>query len=180
MSCDKSQCTEPVIFHAKIVLIKDEKMEKPRPYLTAALFCERVLQEKDESITVVRIADKINYGVQFIPPVGVTAQSPPLPMKPVIDIQGLISIKSGPVTGDHALKIVTERPDGQRRDVATHPVKLLGKDHGVSLILHLGLIAELDGLYWFDVLFDDEVLTRVPLIIIPAPAPGQAQAELKP
>lgn len=139
-------------------------MDKPRPYVTAALLCEKVLQEKDESLTLIRIADRVQYRLEGVPE----------GLKPVIQIQGLVSVKSGPVIGDHTIRIVVERPSGQRKEVHTQPIKLLGKDQGQSLILTIGLGVETDGVYWFDVIFDDdELLTRIPLTVtqLEAPAP---------
>jgi hypothetical protein len=136
-------------------------MDKPRPYVTAALLCETVLQEKDESLTLVRIADKIQYQLQGI---GVAL---PQGVKPVVNIQGLVSVKAGPVIGDHVIKIVVERPDGDRKEAAVFPIKFLGKDQGQNMVLNIGLGIEQDGLYWFDVVFDEDVLTRIPLMITP-------------
>lgn len=131
-------------------------MDKPRPYVTAALLCEKVLQEKEGSLSLIRIADNIQYR-----PVGA-----PEGVKPIINIQGLVGLKSGPVKGNHTMKIVVERPSGERKEVFSQPVTFLGRDHGQNLILNVGLAIEQDGLYWFDVMFDDEVLTRIPLMVI--------------
>ena len=138
-------------------------MDKPRPYVTAALLCEKVLHEKDESLTLVRIVDKMQYRLEGI---GVAL---PEGLKPMVNIQGLVSIKSGPVTGDHTIKVVAERPNGDRKEIVVFPVKFLGKDQGQNLVLNIGLGIEQDGLYWFDVVFDEEVLTRIPLMVIPLP-----------
>jgi hypothetical protein len=132
-------------------------MDKPRPYVTAALICERIIQEKDESLSLVRIADRIQYRVEGVP----------AGLKPMIGVQGLVSLKSGLVTGEHVIEIVSEKPDGNRKTVYTLPVKFLGKDHGANVILNISLGIDQDGLYWFDVIFDEEVLTRIPLLVMP-------------
>jgi hypothetical protein len=139
-------------------------MDKPRPYITAALLCERVLQEKDESLTIVRVIDKVQYRLHSF---GIPAL--PEGAKPIVAIEGLLALKSGPATGDHTIKVIVERPNGDRKDVFTFPVKFLGKDQGQTIILKMGLGIEMDGLYWFDVAFDDEVLTRIPLVVMPMP-----------
>ena len=140
-------------------------MDKPRPYVTAALLCEKVLQEKDESLTLVRVTDKLQYRVEGLPQ----------GIKPMIVIQGLLSIKSGPVTGDHTITIVSEKPSGDRKQVYTIPIKLFGKDQGHNIILNISLGLDQDGLYWTDVLFDEELLTRIPLMVTPLPPQGQGQ-----
>jgi len=138
-------------------------MDKPRPYITAALLCERVIQEKDESLTLVRLIDKIQYSLE-----GIGVQIP-TGIKPVVPLQGLISLKSGPITGHHKIKVVSERPNGERKDVFEHTFELLGKDHGQNIIMRINLGIDQDGLYWLDVLFDEEVLTRIPLIVSALP-----------
>jgi hypothetical protein len=169
MSCVKSQYNGSVL-HLGILLDGGKAMDKPRPYVTAALLCEKVILEKDEHVTIVRVIDKIQYQVQ-----GVGTILPP-GIRPIVPLEGFVSIKSGPITGDHTVKVVVERPNGDRKDVFTLPVKLLGSDQGQNLILKVGLGIDVDGLYWFDILFDDEVLTRVPLTVTPTPEPEpQAQ-----
>jgi len=136
-------------------------MEKPRPYVTAALLCEKVLQEKDESISLVRIADKLQY--RFEGP-GV-----PPGLKPAIALQGFVSLKSGPVVGPHRVSVVIERPAGDRKEALSYEMNFLGEDQGQNIILNLSLGIEQDGLYWFDLLFDEELLTRIPLTVSALP-----------
>jgi hypothetical protein len=167
MSWAKTQSDNSLGFHLEIVMDRSQKMDKPRPYVTAALLCERVLQEKDGSLTLVRIAEKLQYRLDMFGP------DMPKSVKPMIPIQGLISIKSGPVTGDHVIKISVEKPGSkpgsERKDAFTQPVTLLGGDQGQNIILNIGLGVESDGLYWLDVIFDEEVLTRIPLMVTALP-----------
>lgn len=128
---------------------------KTLPYIAAALLCEKVLQEKDEVISIMRIVDRLQYRVEGLPP-GV---------KPIVNLQGLIMLKSGPVSGEHTVTIVAERPNGERKELNRLPIVLRGKDYGHNIILNLGLGVEQDGLYWFDVLFDGDVLSRIPITV---------------
>lgn len=130
-------------------------MDKPRPYLTAALLCEKVLQEGNGTVSVIRVADRLGYNVAGMPQ----------GMIPIAQLSGLICLKSGPVTGDHTLKIIGENPTGDRQELFTFPLQLMGKDHGQNIILNIAFGIQRDGLHWFDVVFDDEVLTRIPLIV---------------
>jgi Family of unknown function (DUF6941) len=137
-------------------------MDKPRPYLLAAVLCEKVLQEKDDTLTVVRIVDRLQYRIE----------GPGLPAgtKPTISIKGLIALRSGPVIGKHPIKIVGEKPDGTRKDLYITHIEFLGRDHGQNIILNLAIGIDQDGLYWFDVFFDEDLLTRIPLIVTPLSA----------
>jgi hypothetical protein len=159
-----------LFLHLGIVMDRSLDMDKPRPYVTAALLCEKVLQEKDESITLVRVIDRLQYQVQSVGTIL------PAGIKPIVPLEGFVSIKSGPIIGDHTIKVVVERPNGERKDALTFPVKFLGADQGQNIILKIGLGVDVDGLYWFDVLLDEDVLTRIPLVVTPTPAPErQAQ-----
>jgi len=95
--------------------------------------------------------------------------------KPGVQISGLVSLKSGPVTGDHLIKLFVENPTGKRQEVYSFPVKFMGKDHGQNLILNMTFGIEHDGLYWFDVVFDEEVLTRIPLMVVQESEPTQTE-----
>jgi hypothetical protein len=139
------------------------------PYVTAALLCEKVLQEKDNSISVIRIADRVQYK---LPEHGI-----PVGMKPAVQLSGFIGIKSGPVTGTHQIKLTVERPNGDRKEIVTYPVDFLGKDHGQNLVLNFVLNADQDGLYWFDVIFNEIVLTRIPLLVMPLPEETPADSK---
>lgn len=140
-------------------------MEKPRPYVTAALLCEKVLEEKNGTISVIRIADRLGYH----------ATGMPQGMKPGVQISGLVCLKSGPVAGDHVIKIVLESPSAKRQEIYSLPVTLKGRDHGQNVILNMTFGIEQDGFYWFDVIFDDDVLTRIPLMVAQDPAPVQTK-----
>jgi hypothetical protein len=140
-------------------------MDKPRPYITAALLCEKVLQEGNGTISIIRLADRMGYQTAGMP-AGV---------KPATIISGLVSLKSGPVTGNHVIKIFVENPIGKRTEVFTFPVTLMGKDHGQNIILNMTFGIEQDGLYWFDVAFDEEVLTRIPLMVVQEQTPTESR-----
>ena len=142
-------------------------MDKPRPYVTAALLCEKLLHEKDESLTLVRIVDRVQYRLEVGPGV-------PKDLRPIIPLQGLVSIKSGDVIGDHIIKIFVTKPNENRKEVFSQLVTLLGGDQGQNIILNLGLGVEKDGdgLHWIDVVFDEEVLTRIPLMVTAMPPQG--------
>lgn len=168
MSRYESQCNHSLTLRLEIRVDWSRNMDKPLPYINAALLCQQVLQEKDESLTLVRIADRLQYRIEGLPP----------ELKPSVGISGIISLKSGPVIGEHTIKIISEKPDGNRKEVySSPPVKFLGKDQGQNIIMNMNLGIDQDGLYWFDVLFDDELLTRMPLMVTPLGA--QAPQEPK-
>lgn len=84
ISCAKSQYNDSIVLHLGILIVGGKAMDKPHPYVTAALLWEKVLQEKDETVTLVRIADRIRYRLE--------AQGLPEGIKPIIAIEGLVSL----------------------------------------------------------------------------------------
>lgn len=133
------------------------------PHVAMALICERVLEEKDGVISPVRVIDRI----MVHPPTGPHASST-MPGVP-LDLRLVISLKSGSARGRSTITLRPEKPSGVRMDAIGFPVLLEGEDRGVNLIVNLGLQVEEEGLYWFDVLFEDELLSRIPLRVMYQP-----------
>jgi hypothetical protein len=136
-------------------------MEKSRPYIAAAVICENVLEEKNGSLSIIRIADKVEYDLQ----------GAPADMFPVLQLKGLISFRSGDAKGEYQSKIKVIDPTGtqQGADILLPTVKLLGGDHNYNITLHIGLGVHHEGLHWFDVYLDDELITRIPLTVLRRP-----------
>jgi len=74
VSCDKSQ---PSLYILLGLDGSHNMEEKPRPYLTAALLCEKVLIEQDGSVSVIRIADRVQLQMQGPPGVGLAGMAMP-------------------------------------------------------------------------------------------------------
>src|SRR5271166_3419843 len=92
--------------------------QRPRPYLTAAVLCERVLIEKDDSISAIRIADKLTLQLR---PGGLPADA-----KPLVAITLLVAVKSKEPVGESEIIVNAIRPSGEAKQVASLPFNLLG------------------------------------------------------
>lgn len=135
------------------------------PYLQAAAFCERVLQEQDGVLSLIRVVDRITHSPQGP---DVPRDMPPVP----INLWIAVTLKSGAARGRHTLRIVAEAPSGQQLpQVLEFPVLFEGEDRGINVLVQYGFQAEMEGLYWFDVRLDDnpEPLTRMPLRVVYQP-----------
>jgi len=143
--------------------------EKPRPYLTAALLCEKVLQEADGTLSVMRIADRVQLqnappGIQLAPPP--PGVQPPIP---IFQLACLVALKSGPLVGDYTLGLTLFSPSGKVQGIPIkQPMKLLGKDQGQNFVINLVMSAEEEGLHWLHVTLGDMELTRIPLMVVQA------------
>lgn len=133
--------------------------ESSGPYLVAALLCERVLQEKDETISVIRMVDRIVVTVNAL---GSPETIPPTP----VNLNALISLKSGSARGRGTVKWRVETPSGLKLPDQLLPVLFEGDDRGLNLIVALNLVVDQEGVYWFHVLLEEKLLTRIPLRIL--------------
>lgn len=154
------QAWPPILFvKVKFQKGNDEgpSMSAPLPNVIAALFCEKVLNEADGSLSVVRIADRITYQI---------APNLPPEFKPAVMLQGLICLRSGEAKGNFRLWVRGNSPSGKQQELFSLPIELKGGDHGVNAIVAATIGVHEDGLYWFDVILDDHTLTRIPLMVV--------------
>ncbi len=133
--------------------------ESSGPYLVAALLCEKVLQEKNEVVSLIRIVDRFMVTVSAL---GSPENMPTIP----INLTAFVSLKSGGARGRYTIKWRAETPSGIKEPEQLFPVLFEGEDRGVNLILNLNMVVDQEGLYWFDVLLEDQLLTRIPLRIV--------------
>jgi len=137
----------------------------PGPYVSLAAVCEKVLQERDGVLTLVRVVDR----VMLMP----TAQDAPaeLPEGGKVGATLVLALKSGDARGRHPVVITSEAPTGVTSPPQRVDVTFEGEERGVNLILNVQLEA-IEGLHWFVVSVNDQELTRIPLRIMYQRIPG--------
>jgi hypothetical protein len=130
------------------------------PYVNVAAFCEKVLQEHDGVLSMVRIIDTLN--VQFQGP-----EAPDeLPPSTVVGATLVIMLKAGEARGGQVVQVVLERPDGVRSPGPETSANFsIGPNGGANLVLPMQIEATSAGLYWADVLVNTRLVARVPLQI---------------
>ena len=125
------------------------------PHLSMALLCERVLQERDGVISLIRVVDR------FMVP-GVSREMQPSPLQTTL----VIGFKSGAATGKHVIRIRPVTPSGMALPEQEFPVLFEGRDRGPGIVAQIGFMLNEEGLYWIDVLFEDSVVTRIPMMVL--------------
>ncbi|MGB8346664.1 MAG: hypothetical protein WCD86_17385 [Ktedonobacteraceae bacterium] len=129
------------------------------PYLIAAILCEKVLQEKDETVSIIRMIDRVTLTV----PASISPETlPPLPLNLTL----FLSFKSGSAKGRNTIKLRIESPSGIKLPEQLLPILFEGEDRGANLILALNLVIDQEGVYWFDIFLEEELITRIPLRMI--------------
>jgi hypothetical protein len=121
------------------------------PHLAVAVICERVIQEQDGGVTAVRIIDRIT----FLTLEGSERQPQP--------IWFLIKLTAGAARGSGTIRVEVEKPSTERGAVLEGGVFFEGEDRGVVVAVNAQFAPPEAGLYWYDVYYNDERLTRIPL-----------------
>lgn len=132
------------------------------PYLTAAIFCERVIEEKDKILTLVRIMD----AVQITLAPGAPADFPNDKDRIPVLFDSLIALKAGKSSGDHTVRIDMISPSGKRSESEKRTLTLPSEENGAAnLITHHTISIMQGGLFYFEVFVDDTLATRIPFRI---------------
>jgi len=128
------------------------------PYIQMAGLCEQVIEDKTGALSLIRVIDTLTH-TEARP--DAPTEMPPVtyPMKMVI------MLKSGRARGRHELKITPELPSGEAKPPFTRSIQLEGEERGANTIINMVFRFTMEGLYWFNVYFDDSLLTRIPLRI---------------
>jgi hypothetical protein len=133
-------------------------MNPEGPYVSVAAICESVLHEKDERITCVRFLDILNLTIASDDEDSVVR----------VKLNAFIAFKSGPFIGTKDCSIQLVGPSGKPGKISeeapkSFPMKFGGDEQGFNLILGFDLPFRESGLYWFNVMLDEEMYTRIPL-----------------
>lgn len=126
-----------------------------RPYLQMALFCEKVLREQDDVISVVRIIDRL-----------LRSGSEREMQTFTHPITTVIVFKAGFIKGKMRIRLSPKSPSGEQLGEHEFPVLFESDDRGAGVILNINFTFQSEGLYWFDVFLEDELVTRMPLRIV--------------
>lgn len=129
------------------------------PYVAFAFFCERVLHEKDGVLTPIRIVDRL-----LVNPMPAQKNLGPTAIHSITLVVG---IKAGNYKGKGKIRIKGASPSGKSittQSIETE-VELTGADSGANFIAILGLPFREVGTYWFDIYFNNRMLTRTPLSV---------------
>lgn len=135
------------------------------PHISAAFLCEKVLTERDGVASFIRVVErftiptmpKLPPGVAFPPGIQFPA--------PTIQFNLVAILKSGDLgTGKFNMKIQLIKPDGNAMPSNPIPIFFNGSDeNGVAVISPVTIPNPEEGLHWFDVYFEDRLLTRIPM-----------------
>jgi hypothetical protein len=141
-------------------MVKGKKphARRPKPFLSAALFCTKVLERGDGVMSAINIID--TYTALLLP----NALAHPDQRIPV-SLTALLALKSGDVVGDRTLQLVLRIPTGKKKVVLEKVLPFKGGEQGVNIKVNIDLKVKTQGLSWIDVIVEGARLTRMPLKI---------------
>lgn len=133
-------------------------MPNTKPLVAVAVVCERVLTEADNVFSAIRLVDTF-----YLPP---APEELPANIPQGVDLTLFISLKSGDLVGAFDMHVTLRTPTGKTAEIHRGPMTLKGGEHGVNMKVRFAMPATEFGLYWFDVWFEDDVLTSIPFKLV--------------
>jgi hypothetical protein len=141
---------------------KRSKKVAEKPRLAAAILCERVLLEKDDVLSAIRLIDTFYVHVPKELPEGAN---------PIVQLTALLSFKRGakPDTSTHQAKLKIQGPSGRLREL---PVMMEfffkpGEIASANLVLNIGLGIKEFGRFRLDVFVDGEgPIAEIPFMLL--------------
>ncbi len=126
------------------------------PYLQVAGLCDQVIEDKSGALSLIRLIDTLTHTE--------AGSNPPLDMPKVnYPLKMVIMIKAGSARGRHELQLVPELPSGETKQPYIRSIQMEGEERGINHIINMLFTFTMEGLYWFNVYFDNSLLTRIPL-----------------
>lgn len=144
----------------KAVAKRRKRLQPGGPYIGCAVLCEKVLQERDNVVSLIRIVDRT-----IISGRGPDApeELPSFPLTQTV----FVALKSGLARGKYIIAIQAHSPSGRPvGEPIQVPALFEGDERGVNVIASVTLQVEEEGLYWFDVSVEGQSLTRIPLRVL--------------
>ena len=125
------------------------------PFISMALICERVLQERDGVVSLIRVVDRFYVH-------GTAKEMPQSQITGTL----MIGMKSGFQRGKMHVKVKLRTPSGKELPEQEFPVLFEGEDRGIGVIAPFNLGVDEEGLYWFDVFLEENLITRIPIRVV--------------
>ena len=122
------------------------------PYVQLAAFCQSTIDDKTGSLSVIRIIDRSRV-------VGETEQMQPS----TVTLTLAIILKSGFMQQKSKVRIKPTTPSGIELPAIESNVLFEGQERGIRIVLPMTMLLPEEGLYWFDVTVDEQLMTRIPL-----------------
>ena len=143
----------------------DENKTAPYPLLSVAAFCDRVLEGSDAAVSAIRFVDQITVPAPGADPAARTR----------VPLEALVAFKSDGQC-QRTLRLVLRTPTGKTKVVQEREMAFSDEKAIFNLKLKVELRVKTEGVYWVDVLVDEKLYTKMPLLIRFYPPAGVVAA----
>ena len=134
----------------------DEMIHAPKPWVQVAIFCQTAIIEANTgTMSIIKNIDGVTL----------SGKTPDMQPSPVQLTLALI-LKSGDMKGQYSVKIRCNTPSETATEGPSFPLNFEGGDRGIQTAIPFGFIATESGIYWFDLLIDGQVITRMPVRVM--------------
>ena len=148
------------------------------PFLTAASFCDQVIEDKTGVLSLIRMIDRVNITMQ--------GPQPPDELPTVtLNLTLALMFKSGKAEGRSELEIKVEKPSGLIEPISSMSIHFQGGAMANNVISSIPYKPEQEGVHWFHISLGDgkisHLITKVPLnirysrIVVGSSSPPQAE-----
>lgn len=121
-----------------------------------AAICQQANQDQYGSLSLTNLVEQLIAGS--------SDPNAPEEMPPFrFDADLVIIFASGDATGERTVTVIAEAPDGERLPPVDQTIFLRGEDYRSTIVSSLSLDITQVGVYWFDVLLDGSLVTRIPI-----------------
>lgn len=140
-------------------MTQERPQELPEPHLRVGALCEKVIEDKENILSLICLIDRLVLTAQGI---GVPEEMPPT----VARLSAVMSWVGG--LGNHEAKVrIHGGPeDTTIAETPTLPFLLDALDRVHNIIVNLTLELKQQGLYWVEFLLNGKVKSRIPLRIV--------------
>lgn len=124
------------------------------PFVGLAVLCQRVDRQPDGTTDLIGIVD------------GASLDSPFLDKNQEVTMRlnAVISLRAGDLRGSHTLAVRGRYPAGLDGPMVSRLVEFTDEVPAATLLIPVEIELEHVGTYWFDVLFDQRTITRIPFV----------------
>ncbi len=139
------------------------------PYVQVACFCDQVIEDKTGSFSLIRVVDLLTHSE--------VGPNPPERMPALTyRLKLVLMFKSGRAQGRAQMKVTPELPTGETESPLTFPIHFEGEEKGANVVVDFAYVFRYEGLYWFKIFIDSQLMTSIPLrvrynpIVMPEPS----------
>jgi hypothetical protein len=129
-------------------------MANAKPMVQVACICENVLMGGDNIVSLIRIVDKFEAQIPPNLPPGIPAGFP-------LNIFIRLTFAEIPGEGEATMSVQARKPDGTFGGKAITPIHLAADSRNVQVRTGFHVLSPQDGSYWFDVYWNDDMLTSI-------------------